>query len=385
MASNVNNVLPAQVDSEPEPLSNEEIVSAIVDGFKPFAIAYRDGEFLETKLPEVTIYQLLLAMAGMVVGYAKDWQAKHLARENEIIGRFINADFCAQSGRKFSLIELLETALDICGDFGDADFASCTYERIYSYPKRGNWNPDYYLTRKEEVLALGEVTHFVLLLKLFRTNSSRIIQMVTGGKYKLPTIEECPNLFYTIEIDGKQIAKKKTQKFVEFMSRWLEIADMLEGFKKDLSDVVSIFKDASTLATREIEEKRESKIKRGQSGGKAWAPSNDRRQIKIVKSEKPVPKPQPQVVRPPLPPPPKDCWAGKFNPVTGSEIEIKTFPDPVPVSVPVPVLEQVSEPDFNPAEFQKVRCSRPKAAHQFRQKQPQNTSKMMFALLDIDP
>lgn len=347
MASSVNNVLPTQEAKPDVAQKRAELIAELIEGFRPYVRAFLDGGFQSTDLTEVTIYQILLTITALIGGYAKDWQSKKLARDFVVLERLINPNFTSKSGREFSIVELVHTALAVCGDFADAEFAEVTWEQSYSFPKKDNFDKDYHLTHKEQETAIGEVTWLVVLIKLLRTNASRIIQMTTGGGYKLPTLEQCDKLSYTIDIGGNKIAKKTTPLFSEFMRQWLDVADMLEGFEKDLSDIVSIFKDASEAATREIEAKKERQLKREQqTGKKAWSIANLRKEVKVIKPV--VPKPVEPVVRVPIPPPPKDCWGGKVNIVTGATIDSKPVVAPAvaPAVAPVtaPVVKDFRQP-----------------------------------------
>jgi len=337
MASSVNNVLPAQ-EAKPETIAQKrtELIAELIEGFRPYVRAFLDGGFQTTDLTDVTIYQILLTITALIGGYAKDWQSKKLARDFVVLERLINPNFTSKSGREFSIVELVHTALAVCGEFSDAEFAEVTWEQSYSFPKKDNFDKDYHLTHKEQDTAIGEVTWLVVLIKLLRTNAGRIIQMVTGG-YKLPTLEQCDKLSYTIDIGNNQIAKKTTPLFSEFMRQWLDVADMLEGFEKDLSDIVSIFKDASAAASREIDAKKERQLKREQTGKKAWNTSNLRKEVKVIK---PIVKSAPveSVVKTPILPPPKDCWNGRINIVTGDKIESK------PVAPAVPTVKDFRQP-----------------------------------------
>ena len=343
----------------------KELVESVRETFRPYGEAARNMADAQKNLWEVTLYSVFLQMCLSICLTCRDFLEKGLARERVILEKLLDPCFTSTTGIPFSIIELVDTALGICSQFSDADFKATTMGIIYSFPKKQNFDKRYNLTHAEQDLKLCEVgvERFIVLIKLMRTLNGFLIRKATGD-YNVPTKEQCKKLFYKVQIAEDKYQEKKSSAYTSFMEQWVDVANMFEGLKPELSDVLEIFTSASQAATAEIAAKAERHNSRLTAGVEAGWNVSGLRKIPVRQTKIPAPAPAP--TKAPVAAPAKapvvapfaatataaaaapvpasgNCWGGKFNPVTGATIELSA---PVPVTEPVtePVTKPVTEP-----------------------------------------
>jgi hypothetical protein len=352
---------------EEETASINAIVDAIRETFAPF-IPLLKGEWRRKKLPELTTYEVFIAMVAMILQIVDELEIKKFALHTTIVTGMLSEfeiESGESSGESFSILTLISNVLTVFGEHADQDFMGCTANSTYTYPKK--FDMKWYLTTREceQTFDGSDKIKFVTLLKLARTNVGRFIQIANAGRsvadtYAIPSLDQVGELTYKVRVGDKTHTGKQSEAWNAFMTEWIPIAHQFESFEEDLSDIYSIFSEAIKACKEEKAEKERLRAERLLRTANAPAgfeivglrrtrtyPNGitPRPYAKLSQKSAPKPKPVPIVaplvvpVAAPLPPLHSNTWGGKFNPVTGNTISQVAPAAPVVISLTAPVAE----------------------------------------------
>lgn len=354
---------------EEETASIDVTVGAIRKTFAPF-IPLLKGEWRRKKLPELTTYEVFIAMVTMIFNIVDELEAKKFALHTTIVTGLLSEfeiEEGESAGETFTILTLISSVLEVFGTYGSQDFITFTANSKYTYPKK--FDMKWCLTTREcdQTFDGSDKVKFVTLLKLARTNVGRFIPMANTArkvedKYEIPSLDQVGELTYKVRVGETTRSGNKSAAWSAFMTEWIPIAHQFESFEEDLSDIYAIFTAAIEACKQEKAEKdrvRNERLMRKANAPEGFEVAGIRRTRtnpngtssapKAVAPKVAAPKAvTPKVAAPvatPLPPPPSNAWGGKFNPVTGD-----TIAPAAPAALAVPASTESDVPRKSRAE-----------------------------------
>lgn len=292
--------------------SNDDIILELIEMLKPYSSAYTE-ELGQLQLAKASAYQLAISMAVDILLKLYDIKEKNSMFAKIVIQKL----WCIKNENKeINIIEMIYKFLTICGSYPNAEFKNCTFGSRTHRVKKEKFDPKYDITFSQCEKKLEE-TKFIEMFKAFRSIIGRFFRNCTGS-YKIPTFESIKDWSYSVRISDDQYEKKQTQEFVNFMIDMIEIFVELEKLTPELSEIYSIFTEASQQMNEQREKKMEmKKIKDNkfiQNKNKFKKEINNTQNNHIIpqKIQKDV-----KILSPPI-----SRW-GTINPITGKNIVIQ--------------------------------------------------------------